>query len=41
MTTGSADREGLLKFAFWRTVICGKVENKAEIIVMKLNKLIN
>lgn len=39
LATDSEDREGLLKFAFWRTDICKEVENKAEIIVKKLNKL--
>lgn len=33
LTSDSEDREGLIKFAFWRTAICREVKDKAEDIV--------
>lgn len=40
ITTDSEDREGLIRFAFWRTQMCREVEAKAEEIVMKLARLL-
>lgn len=39
LLTNSEDREGLLRFALWRTDICREVEKKAEIIGRKLIEL--
>lgn len=36
LTSASEDREGLIKFAFWRTAICREVKDKAEDIVKAL-----
>ena len=36
----SEDREGLLRFAFWRTKMCREVEKKAEEISNELVKLL-
>ena len=33
LTSDSEDREGLIKFAFWRTAICREVKEKAEKII--------
>ena len=35
----SEDREGLLKFAFWRTDMCRELERNAETISQELIKL--
>ncbi len=35
LTTDSEDREGLLRFALWRTNMCREVERKAEVIVKR------
>ncbi len=39
LSTDSEDREGLLKFAFWRTDICREVEKNAQTISEALLKL--
>ena len=36
LTSDSEDREGLIKFAFWRTAICREVKENAEAIVNAL-----
>lgn len=36
LTSDSEDREGLIKFAFWRTAICREVKENAETIVNTL-----
>lgn len=36
LTSNSEDREGLIKFAFWRTAICREVKENAETIVNTL-----
>lgn len=36
LTSDSEDREGLIKFAFWRTAVCREVKEKAEDIVAAL-----
>jgi len=36
----SEDREGLLRFAFWRTQMCREVEKKAKVISEELVKLL-
>lgn len=40
LKSDSEDREGLLKFAFWRTDICRELEDKAEEISQRIAKLI-
>jgi len=40
LNTDSEDREGLLRFAFWRTQMCREVEKKAEEISEALVKLL-
>ncbi len=40
LNTDSEDREGLLRFAFWRTQMCREVENKAKAISEALVKLL-
>ncbi len=39
LTTDSEDREGLIRFAFWRTQMCREVEEKAEEIAENLAEL--
>ena len=41
LTTDSEDREGLIRFAFWRTQMCREVEAKAKEIAEKLAELIS
>ncbi len=36
LTSDSEDRDGLIKFAFWRTAICKEVKENAELIVNTL-----
>lgn len=40
LNTDSEDREGLLRFAFWRTQMCREVEKKAKVISEELVKLL-
>ena len=40
LNTDSEDREGLLRFAFWRTQMCREVEKKAKEISEELVKLL-
>ncbi len=40
LNTDSEDREGLLRFAFWRTQMCREVERKAKEISEELVKLL-
>ena len=40
LNTDSEDREGLLRFAFWRTQMCREVEKKAKAISEALVKLL-
>ena len=40
LNTDSEDREGLLRFAFWRTRMCREVEKKAKEISEELVKLL-
>lgn len=40
LNTDSEDREGLLRFAFWRTQMCREVERKANEISKELVKLL-
>ncbi len=40
LNSDSEDREGLLRFAFWRTKMCREVEKKAEEISNELVKLL-
>ena len=40
LNTDSEDREGLLRFAFWRTQMCREVEKKAKEISEALVKLL-
>ena len=40
LNSDSEDREGLLRFAFWRTQMCREVEKKAEEISNELVKLL-
>ena len=40
LNTDSEDREGLLRFAFWRTQMCREVERKAKAISEELVKLL-
>ena len=40
LNSDSEDREGLLKFAFWRTKMCREVERNAKAISNELEKLL-
>lgn len=40
LNSDSEDREGLLRFAFWRTKMCREVEKKANVISEELVKLL-